>query len=424
VKKTAAGTASSPARLSGQRGSVLVQVAVALLALLALSAFVLDHGVMTSGRGAAQNAADAAALAGAVSLMNNQGGANAETAALLLARRHFVAGDPLTTNQIDFPLPTPHACRAPFTGQTACITVAINNQNVPTFFARLANVNSQGVRATATAIAGRGNSVSCIRPWTVADRWTDNSGTGLNPAGWDQMDEFNPGVDTYASPGFSADPTTTNDIGLQLVLKEGEQGTWSSGWTMQIDFGCPGANCYRDAISDCQPWIPVVGIYDGTVPCADRSDTPNPPRGCLDVRTGMTNGPTQQGVGNLIAQDTGASWNTGTNSVQGGCMASQTCQMSPRIVPIAIFNTAAYVAQTSCSGTGCRAQVSQIIGFFVEGMCDDVYPNQATRPPYCGTNAEARRMVVGRLMNYPGQWSAEAGNPGPTSFVRAISLVR
>ena len=111
--------------------------------------------------------------------------------------------------------------------------------------------------------------------------------------------------------------------------------------------------------------------------------------------------------------------------MQPGCMGNLTCQLSPRIGPIAIFNTAAYVGQAGCNGTGCRAQVSQIIGFFVEGMCNDVYPNQATRPPCtCGTNAESRRMVVGRLMNYPGQWSSEAGNPGPASFVEATWLVR
>ena len=50
----------------GERGAVLIQVTVALLALLALSAFVFDYGVMWASRGQAQNAADAGALSGAV----------------------------------------------------------------------------------------------------------------------------------------------------------------------------------------------------------------------------------------------------------------------------------------------------------------------------------------------------------------------
>ena len=36
--------------LKSERGTVLVQVAVSLLALLALSSFVIDHGVMMTAR--------------------------------------------------------------------------------------------------------------------------------------------------------------------------------------------------------------------------------------------------------------------------------------------------------------------------------------------------------------------------------------
>ena len=57
-------------------------------------------------------------------------------------------------------------------------------------------ITSQGVRATATAQVAAGNSVNCIKPWVVVDKWVDNSvGQGTNPNGWDQMDRFNPGVD-------------------------------------------------------------------------------------------------------------------------------------------------------------------------------------------------------------------------------------
>ena len=49
-------------------GAVLVHVAVALIGLLAFSALTVDYGAMWVSRRQAQNAADAAALAGAVSL--------------------------------------------------------------------------------------------------------------------------------------------------------------------------------------------------------------------------------------------------------------------------------------------------------------------------------------------------------------------
>ena len=49
----------------GERGAVLVHVAVAMLALIAFSALAIDYGALLVSRSQAQNAADAAALAGA-----------------------------------------------------------------------------------------------------------------------------------------------------------------------------------------------------------------------------------------------------------------------------------------------------------------------------------------------------------------------
>ena len=59
---------SLAARLRSENGAVLVHVAVAMIGLVAFSALSVDYGVMWSSRRQAQNAADAAAHAGAVSL--------------------------------------------------------------------------------------------------------------------------------------------------------------------------------------------------------------------------------------------------------------------------------------------------------------------------------------------------------------------
>ena len=68
-------------RLSSERGAVLIQVAVCLLVLLAFSAFVVDYGVMWASRGQAQTAADASALAGAISMAyETEGNAAAQRA--------------------------------------------------------------------------------------------------------------------------------------------------------------------------------------------------------------------------------------------------------------------------------------------------------------------------------------------------------
>src|SRR5437762_9212926 len=52
----------------GERGAILIQVAISIMALTAFTAFVVDYGVQWVARGQAQNAADAGALAGAVAL--------------------------------------------------------------------------------------------------------------------------------------------------------------------------------------------------------------------------------------------------------------------------------------------------------------------------------------------------------------------
>jgi Flp pilus assembly protein TadG len=413
--------------LKSERGTVLVQVAVSLLALLALSSFVIDHGVMMTARAQSQNAADAGALAGAWSLVMLQGDDQAREVAGAVAMRHRIFADDTEAGNVTVTVPLP--CPPPYNTPSGCIKVDITKQDLPTFFAKLVNINTQGVKATATAMAGQGNSVECIKPWVVADKWVDNSGTGLDPTGWDQMDVFNPGVDTYTAPGFKASGIA-NDYGTQLVLKAGQTGEYSSGWTMEIEFGVPGSNAYLDALQGCPDFVPTVGIYDGANPkCTSRGDTPEPEAGCLDVKPGMSQGPTEKGVQAIVAKDSGASFDEGTNDVVGGCMGADppTCKFSPRVVPIAMFNTAAYVAmdqEGACAGGNCVAQVVNIIGFFVEGMCDVVHPVEATRPAYCGTNAEAKKAVVGRLINYPGQAAGVAGAPGPATFVKTTMLIR
>jgi Flp pilus assembly protein TadG len=418
---------------NSERGAVLIFVAIALFGLVALSTFVVDYGVLWAARGGAQNAADAGALAGALSLAHGQGNTHAYDAAMAMTKQNGIFNEAATTPNITVTVPL--SCPTPFNTppSTACIKVDVQRQNVPTFFGKMVGIQAQGVKATATAIAGAGNSTECIKPWVVADKWIDNSGTGLNPSGWDQMDEFNPGVDQYVNPGFKA-TGTGNDFGTQLVLKAGTVGTWSAGWTMEIEFGQSGSSAYKDTITGCPDYVPTIGLYDGVVPCSTKTDAPNPEKGCLDVKPGMSAGPTAQGVSkdsdSLVKRDPYATFDTTTNKIVGGCMAAGTCELSPRVVPIAIFNTAAYVAMDAangCNGGNCRAQVVNIIGFFVEGMCDEVYPDDATRAalaPYCGTKAEAAKMVVGRLINYPAQYVGSAGAPGPSSFITVTFLIR
>ena len=153
----------------------MIHVALALLALIAFSAFVIDMGVMWVSRGQAQNAADAGALAGAVALMKD-GGSTAEAAksALQWANNNAIFGARTLLQTSASPSLAPreraarHAMSPVFRrvgDQPGCVRVDVFRNTpdrpyrggatlgapVPTFFGPLVGITQQGVRATATA---------------------------------------------------------------------------------------------------------------------------------------------------------------------------------------------------------------------------------------------------------------------------------
>jgi hypothetical protein len=426
---------------SSERGAVTIHVAIALIAMLVFAGVVIDNGVMYSARRQAQNSADAGALAGALTLEWESLTAytRATEAAKAFANQNAVWGEFPVDAHVDVTVPitcpdsTPNCIRVdvlrgldnPHLGTT-------HGNTIPTYMMGIVGLGSQGVRATATAQVAAGNAVKCIKPWVVADKWTDNSSPGgLTSGAWDQNDTFDPG-DVYVpgTDGFFPGPALPNDYGMQLVLKQGDIGTWSAGWSMEIDLGATGSNAYNEEIEGCPTWVPTVGLSDPGRQCLTRADE-SPEEGCVGVKTGMSQGPTSSGVATLIGLDPDSTWNTTTNQIDGGCMQTETCQdadgndvsLSARVVPLAIFDPAAFIAG-GFTGTNGVAKVMNLLGFFVEGMCNDVYPDVATRPVYCGTPAEANKMVVGRLMSYPGQFSGVSGAVGPHTFLKIVRLVQ
>jgi len=417
--------------MNSERGAVLIQVAIALLGLTAFSALVFDYGVLWTSRGQAQNAADSGALSAAISLMNNPiDPAAARSAARATAGRNPVWGESPAPG--DVLVQTGLPCPPGSGGGPGCVRVdvmrgardrdgVLHTNTMPTFFAYLLGIRSQAINATATAQVSSGNSVSCIKPWIVADKWIDNDESA---GGWSLNDTFNPPTDVYVNPGFNP----RDDYGLELPLKPGNIGTWSAGWAMEIDLGATGSSAYRDEIEGCPTWVPPLAIYDGSYKCDAKGDLADPSKGCVGVKTGMSAGPTSGGVHTVIAMDPSAYWTGST--VAGGCMVDSSCvnpagiTISPRIVPVAVFDTASYYAESSaCSGTGCVARVTNLIGFFLEGMCDEVYPSAGSRPAFCGSASEAGKTVLGRIINYPGAMLTSGGTT-TSSFAQAVRLVR
>jgi hypothetical protein len=408
---------------SNERGAVLIMAAVALFALVAFSAIVVDYGILWASRGQAQSSADAGALAGALAIGKGQTNAIARDTASVMARQTAVWGETTAAGDVivsNLPYPCPASAGG---GTEGCIRVDVmrgapddgggaHTNTLPVFFASMLGITQQGVRATATAQVTSGNAVKCIKPWGIADKWQDNSGTF--DAGWDQQDAFNPGVDVYvpstslSTTGFTLD----NDKGMQLALK-GDHGSWLAGWSSEIQFpGATGSSDYEAAIIGCPSFVPEVGFYAGQ-PC-DNKDHEDPARGCLRVKQGVSQGPTTSGVDTLVGYDPDAYWNG--SQVVGSDFAE-----SPRIVPIPLFDPADFVVNqaSTCSGSNCVIKVVNIMGFFVEGVCEDVALDPGT---YC---ADDKKDIVGRLVGYVGTKRGGSGNvPTGNSFIIITRLVR
>jgi Putative Flp pilus-assembly TadE/G-like len=407
-------------------------VAVALLALTAFSALVLDYGVLWASRGQAQNAADGGALSAAITLLNDSTNtAGAVTAAQKVAYLNDVWGQ--YNQAADVLVTTGLTCPASAGGGPGCVRVDVqrgatdrnggaHTNTLPTFFANIFGVSSQAINATAMAQVTAANGVTCIKPWTVPDKWADNDESG---GGWAQTDTFTPPTDTYTQgvTGFKY-PT---DVGIEVVLKTDNTSAWSAGWMQELQFpACTGSSpgCYGAEITSCPSWIPTVGLYDGSVPCG-KNDNPDPQHGCIQVKPGSSVGPTKSGVDTLVALDSSARWDSSNKKVTNSCMDNNSCvdasgnptSISPRIVPIALFDPSAYYTE-NCGGNTCNAQVTNLFGFFLEGMCSDVYSGPST-PAYCD---KPTKDVIGIMMQYPGVLLS--GGTTTSTFAKAVRLVR
>ena len=426
-------------RTGNERGAVLVHAAIAMLALMAFNALVIDYGALWLSRSQAQNSADAAALAGALSLAFDDPNdiPRAQNAAASAGLANLVLGAPPSiipaTDVTLIPCP-PGAPGLPDTCIRANVyRSAARGNALPTFFAQIMGITSQDMRATATAQVTTGNAVECMKPWAVADKWDENWENGaVNNGPWTTTSNFDkykkqgstyvpdPAVltpDVYiaptsSSPGtgfapFDAQGNQTSDYGLPLVLKIGvSENRLSSGWFLALDLlnpdgstGSGGAD-YRNNIKNCNGTTYAIG------------DTLN-----ISSEQGNMVGPTKQGVEGggpggmgLTEKDPGATWNTTSQSIQGSC-APGICAdgvwyaRSPRIVPIPLFDIDAFFAGSPNGKT--TVTITNIMGFFIEGMC-----------------GAGNKDVCGRLVAIPGLTKGGGSVDETAAFLRKVLLVR
>jgi Flp pilus assembly protein TadG len=251
------------------RGAILIHVGIAILVLTALSAFVVDFGVMWLARVQAQDAADAGALAGATALALDDNAhfcpgslpSPACENALAVAQSNDVFGDAATATVKILGVSGPPVCF----GKPTCVQVKVyrdgtnGSATLPVYFAPIFGVTSQGIQATATAQAANANYTPCMRPWLIADKWVDHTA----PA-----NQFN-GADVYTPPplDFSlGSGWNPDDLGSAITLTQGDptapmdgndyyEMNAASGYPAAIT-GCADAAQISDAVTTQMPILP------------------------------------------------------------------------------------------------------------------------------------------------------------------------
>jgi hypothetical protein len=79
------------------------------------------------------------------------------------------------------------------------------------------------------------------------------------------------------------------------------------------------------------------------------------------------------------------------------------------------------VANNSYNGSNGVVKVVNILGFFIEGFCNDNFFKESYLQ--CTQNGQERD-VIGRLVSFPAVNVSGAGNIGNASFGQVIQLIR
>jgi len=138
------------------------------------------------------------------------------------------------------------------------------------------------------------------------------------------------------------------------------------------------------------------------------------------VLTGGMTGPSIQGVNTILGLDSGASWSDSAKNGAGGVVNSAFAS-SPRIVPVAVFDPALYLSQ-GYNGSNGIVKVVNILGFFLEGFCNDnSFLHESYLPP---CTAGGSHDLIGRLVPFSGTNVPSGVVAGPSAFGQVIRLIR
>ena len=337
-----------------ESGFSLVFVAVGFMGFFAASMLAIDVGMLMTARSQAQNSADAGALAGATALFYNNWDDRTPTGpavrnAISAAKGNKVIGADVDVLSSDIEFPNDP------TGQPNRVKATVYRDSsrgnpVSTLIAQYFGISTVNVTATATAEASPADSMTCVLPFTIPDRWIEKQTPPFDPDdGFDLYASKNKPLanpDIYIGPDDPATYTGYNaerDKGTIVRLKA--DNTTKVAPSFYYPYAVPGstgASDYRWNIGHCNTTVMQFGQT-------------------YDSEPGNMVGPTAQGMDDLIALDPDAHWDTTTNRVISNM------QPSPRVRAIPLFDPA-YYADGKQNGRNASLKFVNYLGFFIESM--------------------------------------------------------
>jgi hypothetical protein len=323
-----------------EEGFVLITLAFVLVALIGFVALAVDVGVLYGAKTSAQGVADAAALAGAYTFINDTKAVQPDTAynnALQVALNNSVMGTPVTSGDV--------TVNVDVANRRVTVDVA-STQN--TYFARVlgpstANISVEGVAEAADPNQATGG--TCVKPWFVPNTMLSSSGACAACAAGQVLISGGQ-VTAYANSLLGQEYT---------IRSQDPHNSIASGDFYSIDLplsggGTGGGAGYKTNIESCSNVYLRCGYS-------------------YSILTGDKSGPTRQGVTNLIGNPPTDSW-TGTIGVYQ--TPNGLSDTSKNLILVPIWDTCSMAgfcpAGNFPNGTNVSLQIIGFATFFLEGI--------------------------------------------------------
>jgi hypothetical protein len=264
---------------------------------------------------------------------------------------------------------------------------AAHGNPLNTMIAKYFGIATADIAATATAEAADANAMTCVKPFTIPDKWTEKQ----TPP-WD-------GNDTYDAYDNKGQPLANPDIyipadqpGYTGYNQERERGQIL---TIRAATGNNITVSFYFSLALGKPVLTGGAQYDWNI--ANCNTTSYYWGDLLTQEPGAMNGPTIQGAEGLIAKDPSAYWDTATNTVKGSAFGH-----SPRTFPIPLYDPI-YYDSGKRNGRIADLKTANWIGFFLDhiegnGIVGRIIPIAGIRdrnggPAPQGLNPKAIRLV-------------------------------